>query len=153
MNKIPVLARAGARGLLGAMGMTGARQLTTNLGLMDETPPETMVRRVAPSGLDSLDRGMRAALTELVHWAYGAGGGAAYGLLPRRVRSNVATGPIYGLAVWLVFELGVAPVLGLRHPQGRIVGRVMLLADHALYGVVVADRFAPEEAVIAQQRT
>jgi hypothetical protein len=134
------------------MMMTGARQLTTSLGLMEETPPETIVGRVAPRAVHALDRDTRSALTELAHWGYGAVGGACYGLLPRPVRSNAATGPVYGLAVWLAFELGIAPLLGLRHPQGRVAGRVMLVVDHALYGIVVADRFAPEEEVVAQQR-
>jgi len=135
------------------MMMTGARQLTTNLGLMEETPPETMVNRVAPPALKAVDRDTRSALTELAHWAYGAVGGLGYGVLPARVRTSPATGPLYGVAVWLAFEFGIAPALGLRHPQGRVAGRVMLMLDHALYGIVVADRFAPEEQVVASRRS
>lgn len=152
MNKRSILVRAGARGLLGAMVMSGARQLTTNLGIMDETPPETMVSRVAPTALRTVDRDKRSALTELAHWGYGTAGGLGYGLLPRPLRKSAATGPLYGIAVWLAFELGIAPLLGLRNPQGRIAGRAALMLDHALYGVVVADRFAPEDQAVAHQR-
>src|SRR5690348_13022294 len=112
MTDLSVLARSTARGLAGAMMMTGARQLTTNLGLMDEPPPETVVRRKGPRQIRDLGPGQRAAVTELVHWTYGAAGGFVYGLLPRRVRVHPATGPVYALLIWLGFELGIAPLIG-----------------------------------------
>lgn len=148
MRASSVALRAGARGLTAAMTMSGARQLSTNLGLMDETPPETVVKHAEPLGLATLDPGRRGAVTELAHWAYGAAGGVAYGLLPRSVRRRRLTGPVYGLSVWLAFEIGIAPLLGAQHPQGRVAGRVMLMLDHALYGAIVSGWFAPEPEVI-----
>lgn len=136
--------RAGARGLVAAMAMSGTRQLTTNLGLLGTVPPEAMVGRVAPDELRRLSPAKRSALTELAHWAYGTLGGVGYGLLPASVRRRAISGPAYGVAVWLVFELGIAPALGIGAPHGKVLGRVVLMADHVLYGVVVAGRLAPE---------
>lgn len=152
MTRSSVPPRAAARGLVAAMAMTGARQLTTNLGLMEESPPETMVREAVPRLVSRLDAGQRAAVIEAAHWAYGSAGGLGYGLLPASLRGLRATGPLYGLAIWLGFEVGIAPLLGLRHPQGKVVGRMMLVIDHALYGVIVSGWLAPEPQVTGRQR-
>lgn len=137
-------ARAGARGLVGAMAMTGMRQVTTNLGLVDTAPPEAMVGKTAPDQLRRFSPDARTALTELAHWTYGALGGVGYGLLPRRLRSRPLSGPLYGLGIWFAFEAGIAPLLGLGAPHGKVVGRIAVMADHVLYGVLVGGRLAPE---------
>ncbi len=86
----------------------------------------------------------REAVTELAHWAYRAAKRAAFGLLPDRVRRHPAAGPGYGLAVWLGFEAGIAPLLGVHHVHERSVAwRGVVALDHVLYGVV-AGRLAPE---------
>ena len=138
-------ARAAARGLVAAMAMTGARRVTQNLGLLGRPPPEAiahaqldLVRRLSPEA--------REVGIELAHWSYGAGAGAAFGVLPERVRRHRAAGPAYGLAIWLAFELGVAPLLGVQYGEERkVTGRVVLALDHVLYGVLVAGQLAPEE--------
>lgn len=139
-----VRSRAGARGLVAAMSMSGMRQLTTSLGLVGKVPPEAMLSKVAPDQMRRLSPETRSALTEAVHWTYGAVGGVGYGLLPAAVRRRAVSGPAYGVVVWLVFELGLAPLLGIGTPHGKVMGRAMLMADHVLYGVVVAGRLAPE---------
>jgi hypothetical protein len=49
-------------------------------------------------------------------------------------------GPIYGLLIWLGFELGLAPLLGLREArERRLVERAALAADHLLYGLVLSE--------------
>jgi len=143
MTTPSVLLRAAARGLSGAMMMSAVRQATIHLGLMREPPPETMVRGGTPALVEELDEGTRRAVTEIAHWAYGAGGGAAYALLPERLRRPPWAGPAYGVALWLGYELALAPLLRERHPQGRTAGRAMVALDHALYGLVVAGRFPP----------
>jgi len=75
-----------------------------------------------------------------MHWSYGAGGGAAFGLLPDRLRRHPWAGPAYGMLVWLGFELGVAPLLGLRQAkQPRPVARITLAVDHLLYGFILSE--------------
>jgi len=131
-----------ACGVVGAMAMTGMRVLTTELGLVEQTPPQALGRQRA-RGVRALlrraPRKQRRGLTEAAHWAFGAGGGAAFGGLPREVRARSWTGPLYGLAVWLGFELGIAPALGLSQAKRvRLIDRLALAADHLLYGLVLS---------------
>jgi hypothetical protein len=131
-----------ACGAVGAMAMTGMRVMTTELGLVEQTPPQALARQRA-RGLRALlrraPRKQRRALIEVAHWAFGAGGGAAFGALPRAARRRPWAGPVYGLVVWLGFELGIAPALGLRQAKRvRLVDRLALAADHLLYGVVLS---------------
>ena len=74
-----------------------------------------------------------------LHWAVGAGGGALFGLVPAAVRKRPWAGPAYGLAMWFGFESMVAPALGLgRHRQPRASERLVLAADHLLYGLILS---------------
>lgn len=133
------------RGVVAAMAMTGLRQVTTGLGLVEQTPPDAIFKQRAPGALVRVPRlayfvaRHERAVIELAHWFYGAAGGGAYALLPRSVlRSNWA-GPGYGLLTWLLFELSIAPVLGLEQAKKiRLTERLMFAADHLLYGVVLA---------------
>ena len=130
-----------ACGTVGAMAMTGMRVLTTELGLVEQTPPQAVSRQRA-RGMRALlrraPRKQRRGMIEAAHWAFGASGGAAFGALPRGWRGRRWAGPVYGLVVWLGFELGIAPVLGLSQAKrARPVDRLALAADHLLYGLVL----------------
>jgi hypothetical protein len=125
-----------------AMTMTGMRVLTTELGLVEQTPPDAIGHQRA-RGIRSLlhraPRNQRRALIETAHWIFGAAGGGAYGAAPRSIRRRPWAGPAYGLVVWLGFELGIAPALGLRQAKRpRPVDRAALAADHLLYGLVLS---------------
>ncbi len=145
--------RAGARGLVAAMAMTGFRTVTDNAGLLRKSPPQAIVDKHAPEEIRQLGRERRTALTELAHWAYGTGGGVMFGLLPEKVRAHAWTGPTYGLVIWLAFEAVLAPLLDLEHTKHRgVVSRIVIAADHVLYGLVVAGRLAPDPHVIARER-
>jgi hypothetical protein len=137
--------RAGARGLVAAMAMSGVRTFTKNIGLLEESPPEAIVKQHAPDQVQRLTGEHRAVITELIHWAYGTAGGALFSALPARVRAHPLTGPTYGLTIWLSFELGLAPLLGLQHAKTqRPLSRAVLALDHVLYGLLVAGRLAPD---------
>jgi len=134
--------RSAARGAVGAMAMTGMRVITTQLGLLEETPPQAITRQRA-RGLRALfrraPRRQRTALVEALHWGFGAGAGAAFGALPASARRRFWAGPTYGLVVWLGFELGIAPALNLMQAKRlRPVDRLALAGDHLLYGVVLS---------------
>jgi hypothetical protein len=131
-----------ACGAVGAMAMTGMRVMTTELGLVEQTPPQALSRQRA-RGLRALirraPRKQRRGVIEAAHWAFGAGGGAAFGALPRTMRGHRWAGPVYGLLVWLGFELGIAPALGLNQAKrARPVDRLALAVDHLLYGLVLS---------------
>ena len=128
-----------ARGAVGAMAMTGVRVFTTELGLVEQTPPQAVARQRARALLRRAPRRQRRSLIEVAHWVFGAGGGAAFGALPGAVRRRPWAGPAYGLVVWLGFELGIAPVLGLSQAKRvRLVDRLALAGDHLLYGLVLS---------------
>ncbi|MGH3663770.1 MAG: hypothetical protein ACRDT8_01810, partial [Micromonosporaceae bacterium] len=131
--------KAAARGMVAAMAMTGMRRLTTSLGIVGKTPPEEILYTRAPEFLSRMRQPQRLAFLESVHWAYGALGGAVFGMLPGRARRMRLAGPVYGLLVWAGFEAGIAPALGLpRTSQPRPIERIALLSDHILYGLIVA---------------
>jgi hypothetical protein len=141
------LAHAGLRGTIAAMAMTGMRAFTVDLGIVEQTPPEAILKQKARGLIRRVPRKRRRATIELLHWGYGAVGGVAFWLLPDEVRQRAWAGPVYGLVVWLGFELGIAPLLGLTQAKRlRAVERTALAVDHLLYGLVLSEiRRRPQE--------
>jgi hypothetical protein len=60
------------------------------------------------------------------------------------VRRRRWAGPVYGVLAWAAFEVAIAPALGLPRRHGK-AERLALLADHVLYGMVVAASPWPHE--------
>ena len=135
-----VIAHGALRGAIAAMAMTGMRAFTVDFGLVEEPPPQAIIRQRARPLLKQVPRRRRRGMIELFHWAYGAVGGAVFSALPESVRLRAWAGPVYGLGIWLGFELGVAPVMGLAQAKRvRAAERVALAADHLLYGFVLSE--------------
>jgi hypothetical protein len=140
MTDVGEVAHSGLRGAIAAMAMTGMRTFTVHAGIVEEDPPRAMFRQRAKGLLRRVPRKRRQAVIELAHWGYGAAGGVAFGVLPDGVRRMPWAGPLYGLLLWLGFEAGLAPALGLQQSkQRRLDERVAFAADHALYGLVLSD--------------
>jgi hypothetical protein len=141
------IAHATMRGVIAAMAMTGMRVFTMDVGLVDQAPPEAIAKQRARGLLSMVPRKRRRAAVELAHWSYGAIGGGAFAALPEEVRRRAWAGPAYGLVVWLGFELGLAPLLGLKQAKTpRPVDRIALGVDHLLYGFVLSEtRRRPQE--------
>jgi hypothetical protein len=136
----PEVAHGALRGTVAAMAMSGMRALTVELGLVEQPPPEAVIAQKAPALLRRVPVHRRRAAIELAHWAYGAGGGVAFALLPRSLRHRAWAGPVYGAVLWFGFEAGLAPLLGLSQAeQPRPVERAALAADHLLYGLVLSE--------------
>jgi hypothetical protein len=134
------IAHASMRGAIAAMAMTGMRAFTVDMGIVEQTPPEAVLKKRARGLIRQVPRNRRRAAIELAHWAYGAAGGTAFRLLPDSLRLKAWAGPAYGLAVWLGFELGIAPALGLTQATKlRLQERAALAADHVLYGLVLTE--------------
>jgi hypothetical protein len=139
-SRIGEVAHAGVRGAIAAMAMTGMRAFTVDLGVVDQTPPEAILKQKASGLLRRVPRGRRVATIELAHWGYGAAGGSMFAMLPEEIRLRRWAGPAYGLAVWLGFEMAIAPALGLKQARRlRVAERVALAADHLLYGLVLSE--------------
>ncbi len=141
------VAREAMRGVIAAMAMTGMRTFTVGLGLVRETPPRAIARQTSKGLFRMVPKGQRRAAIELMHWGYGAAGGAAFALLPADLRLRRWAGPVYGLIVWLSFELVQAPLMGLDQAKtARPVERAVLAMDHVLYGLVLTEtRSRPRE--------
>src|SRR3954447_3448927 len=95
------------------MAMSGMRTLTVDLGLVEQPPPDAIFTQKAPGLLRRVPAERRRGLIEAAHWTYGAGGGLAFALVPEQVRRRAWAGPVYGTLLWLGFEAGLAPLLGL----------------------------------------
>jgi hypothetical protein len=139
-DRYTAVGEGAARGVVGAMAMTGMRTLAKGLGLLRETPPEEIAGRGAPRLLGRIPPEHRLAAVQLAHWLQGAAAGAAFGALPTALRGRAWSGPAYGLAIWVVFETVLTPLLGLRGEERRASERLLIAADHVLYGLVVAAR-------------
>src|SRR3954464_1396515 len=92
-DRLTEIAHAGARGAIAAMAMTGVRVVTVDTGIVKQTPPEAIIKQKARGLLRRVPRNRRRAAIELAHWGYGAVGGAAFGLLPERIRLARWSGP------------------------------------------------------------
>lgn len=138
--RLEPVTHATLRGAIAAMAMTGMRTVTENLGLLEEAPPKAIFRQKSHGLIRLMPREKRRAAIELAHWGYGSAAGAVFGALPDDVRRARWSGPLYGLAVWVGFEAGLAPILGLKQAkQARPVERLVLAADHLLYGLVLSE--------------
>jgi hypothetical protein len=141
------IAHGALRGTVAAMAMSGMRSFTVRAGLVEEPPPRAILRQKSKGLFRVTPRRFRRAAQELCHWTYGAAGGAAFAVLPRNLRMRSWAGPAYGLGIWLGFEAGIAPLLGLwQAKEPRPIDRAALAADHLLYGFVLSElRRRPRE--------
>src|SRR5512132_1108006 len=62
------LLRSAARGVLGAMAMTGVRRVTTDLGLVRKPPPERIATESIPGLFARLAPEHPETVIELCHW-------------------------------------------------------------------------------------
>jgi len=106
-----IVVRSAARGVLGAMAMTGMRRVTTDLGLVEEPPPERIAKGGVPGLFARIAPEHRETAIELFHWGFGAVGGVGYGFLPAVICRRRWSGPAYGLVILGVFEAVIAPPL------------------------------------------
>jgi hypothetical protein len=132
----------GALGGLGAtLVLSGLREAWAKTGLVFETAPMQVVDRMEEFDLvGDLSPAGRRLLTALAHFAYGAGTGAAFGLL-RRERGGpgeeAAVGSALGVLAWGAGWSSWLPLTGVhRPPWAQKSPRVLLpVIDHAVFGV------------------
>ncbi len=78
--------------------------------------------------------------TNAVHWAFGTGMGAVYGLARNRVRATPALqGPLFGLGVWAQSYATLVP-MGLYEPPWHYKPRTLAkdISYHLVYGAGTA---------------
>ncbi len=130
---------SGVRGVVAAMAMSGTRALTHSLGLVDRTPTGSGAAPAGPNPDGEVPggettRGDRIGALDLRCCCR-----RRVRAVARPVAPPALGGAVYGLVVLTGFEAGIAPLLGLslaRHM--RPVERLVFLADHVLFGIVLA---------------
>lgn len=139
----PTPVRGVMAGIVAAMAMTGMRQATTGFGLIEQTPPDAVIKK-ATGPLGRIPTKYRRGVIELAHWSFGAVAGAAYTALPEHLREKRPLGAIYGLAILAAYDFGQAPIMGLKHAKRpKATEQLALMADHVLYGSMLAGVGAP----------
>jgi hypothetical protein len=135
------LTHAALRGAIGAMAMTGMRTFTVSVGLLRETPPQSIAKRRRATGvLSYVPKSRRQATVELFHWGVGIAGGAIFGALPDELRRARWFGPVYGLGILLSYDFGIAPLLGLKQAKRpKPAEQAALIVDHLLYGFILSE--------------
>ncbi|MCZ7423331.1 MULTISPECIES: hypothetical protein [unclassified Micromonospora] len=133
-----IILRSGVRGVIAAMAMSGLRQATTSLNLVQSSPPKSVLEKLAPGLLDRLPGDQHPAALAAAHWGYGLSAGLAFGALPKRLRHRIWVGPLYGMVLLLGFHATIAPALGIDRRLSDWHEQAALVADHLLYGIVVA---------------
>lgn len=118
----------------------------------DEAPaPAQVARKAAERAAGRTPPAERIPLlTNAMHWAYGIGWGAVYGVVRSRLRARpFLHGPLFGTLVWLGSYAQLVP-LGVYEPPWEY-GPKTLATDwsyHVVYGLGVAGAF---EAAAATQ--
>ena len=130
----------GAIAGLATVALTGLREVWAKMGLVFQTAPMQVVDRMEEIGLvDNLSPVGRRVLTAFAHLAYGAGTGAAFGLL-RRERGapteEAGVGSALGVLAWGAGWSSWLPLTGVhRPPWAQKTPRVLLpVVDHAVFG-------------------
>jgi hypothetical protein len=133
------IALAALRGVIGAAAMSGMRELTVSLGIVDEPPPRAIARQQTKGLFHVVSRRRRRIGVELMHWFYGGVAGIVFGLMPEGLRRRAWFGPAYGVALWVGFDRVQAPLMGLKQAEAGPAERIALIADHLLYGFVLSE--------------
>ena len=127
-------------GLAATVALSGLRQAWSKMGLVFDTAPMQVVARVEEMGLvDDLSPSGRRLLTAFAHFAYGAGTGAAFGLLRREKggpAEEAAVGSALGVLAWGAGWSSWLPLTGVHQaPWTQKTPRVLLpVLDHAVFG-------------------
>lgn len=130
-------------GAVATVPMSAVMLVAERLGAMGVQPPEQVTSEaLGAAGADEVSEGERHGAASLAHVAFGAGGGAAFAVLHRRLRLPVpvvAQGVAFGLAVWAASYQGWMPALGILPPASddRPGRRRAMIAAHVVYGGVL----------------
>jgi hypothetical protein len=135
---------AGA-GVAATTAMSALMLAAQRTGAMGQLPPhriadETVERSSAD---EAIGRRGRGALGWLLHFGFGAGAGALYAVMRRRLdppTPAAVDGVAFGLAVWTVSYLGWVPALGFLPPatEDRPGRPPAMIAAHVVFGAALA---------------
>ena len=119
-NRVRPLLDGALAGAVGTATMSAVMLGAQRAGLMGQQPPEKIAQAALDKvGVTDTDDGEEDVLATVAHFCFGASMGAAFGLLHREVDLPVvpmASGSVFGLAVWALAYKGVVPGLGIMPP-------------------------------------
>jgi len=123
--------------------MSGVMQAAHRAGLIDKQPP----KEIAEAALDAADQAEHSeeaknGLALGLHFAFGAGAGAVFAVLHRRLKLPIPAalhGVIFGTLVWAVSYKGWVPALGIMPPpeQDQPGRPQSMLFAHWVYGGIL----------------
>ncbi len=144
----------GLGGAVGTVGMSALMLAAGKAGLIGEQPPDKIARAALDAaGVQQRDEEAQDALAILLHFGFGAGCGALFGVLHRRLPFRVPAalhGMVFALLIWATSYQGWIPALRIMPPASSDHPnrpRVMILA-HLIYGALLGSivaRRADEE--------
>lgn len=133
---------AGA-GAVATVPMSAVMLVAQRRGDMGTQPPERVAEEaLGHAGLDDTSEGSQNLAASLAHLAFGAGGGASFALLRRRLDLPLpaaAQGAVFGLGVWALSYQGWIPALGILPPadDDRPDRQLTMIVAHLVYGSVL----------------
>jgi hypothetical protein len=131
-------------GAIATAPMSAVMLIGQRLGWMDEHPPEALtegaLRRA--DALEEKSKGTVDLLAVASHFAFGAAGGALFGLLSRHGAPGAPRLPMgiaFGVGVWATSYRGWIPALDMLPPEQRRgrAGTTAMIAAHAVYGATL----------------
>ena len=140
MNLLVRAASGSVAGAAATVVLTGLRKTLARAGIVGETAPEQVVKRLDELGLlDGWSPQSRRALTIVAHVAYGCAIGASFGVLRQETGDSgeeASMGAALGVLGWAVNWAGILPITGVHSPPWRQHTPKVLLPvlDHAVFG-------------------
>ena len=114
-------------------------ELSTEVDSWDDAPAPAQVGRLLAERLLGRDVPVSRAtlVNNVMHWAYGTGWGAAYGLVATALPAPAWRGPAFGAFVWSS-DYVLLPVLGVYRPIWTYDRKTLAqdLSAHMVYGAV-----------------
>lgn len=154
-----IMRRAGsgaAAGVVATGALTAFRLVLNRMGLVFDTAPQLVVRRLYDLRL--LPSARNSTMAAVAHVAYGVGAGTVCGLLRRRCDgpvTEVAVGTTLGILVWGSGWSMWLPLLGVEPAPWNWRGPAVVLPviDHAVYGAVWGTTYWMVRAVVSRADT
>ncbi len=137
------MAQGMVAGTLATAPMSAVMLVAQRRGAMGSQPPERVAEEaLGHAGFDDTSERSQNLAASLAHLAFGAGGGATFALVRRRLGlpgPPVVQGTLFGLGVWALSYQGWIPALGILPPadDDRPDRRRTMIAAHVVYGGVL----------------
>jgi hypothetical protein len=132
------------RGALAGINATALMSLTMlgakRVGALGAMPPEKITSKFLNAHGIARSRKQQDALATALHFGFGAGAGAVFGVVaPRAPVARIPLGIAYGAAIWGVSYAGWIPGLGIMPPplRDRKDRQAAMLAGHLIYGAAL----------------